>query len=180
MDEFTSILLSTGLGFFGTIIGASVTWWIAKKANVTIVTLKLYEEWNSESMLKARHDVQEVREFFDRDTNTTLDSKFRSILPEHRARIWRIIHFYQKLYVMIDNKQCNKKLIPDLFGETFYWWYLNCFESKLLPSKNRIASIRIRDLKEWLDKNAPKNDVARWIMRETETTKGDYQEKVSL
>lgn len=175
MDEITSILLSTGLGFIGTIIGASVTWWATKKANATAATLRLYEEWNSESMLTTRHAVQEVREFFDRDEKNTLDSRFRSISPEHRAHIWKIIHFYEKLYVMMDNNQCNNKLVPDLFGETFYWWYLNCFEAKLLPLENRISSIRIRNLKKWLDKNASSSEVSRWIKRESETTKSDYK-----
>ena len=136
MNEINNILLSTLLGFIGTIIGASITWWVTKRANVIAATLRLYEEWNSESMLATRHGVQEVKEFFDHDEKNTLDSRFRSIKPEQRAAIWKIIYFYEKLYVMIDNNQCNKKLIPDLFGETFYWWYINCFEAKLLPLEN--------------------------------------------
>ncbi len=175
MNEINNILLSALLGFIGTIIGASITWWVAKRANVIAATLRLYEEWNSESMLATRHGVQEVKEFFDRDEKNSLDSRFRSIKPEQRAAIWKIIYFYEKLYVMIDNNQCNKRLIPDLFGETFYWWYINCFEAKLLPLENRTSSIRIRKLKNWLDKKASPNEILRWKKRELETTKSDYK-----
>jgi hypothetical protein len=171
MNEINNILLSTLLGLIGTLIGASITWWVAKRASAIAATLRLYEEWNSESMLATRHGVQEVKEFFDRDEKNTLDSRFRSIKPEQRAAIWKIIYFYEKLYVMIDNNQCNKKLIPDLFGETFYWWYINCFEAKLLPLENRTSSIRIRKLKKWLDKKASPNEISRWKKRESETTK---------
>ncbi|MCK6583321.1 MAG: hypothetical protein L6Q49_09515 [Anaerolineales bacterium] len=117
MDEVSGVLISTALGFIGTIVGASITWRVTKRASATAATLRLYEEWNSESMLVTRHGVQEVREFFDRDENNTLDSRYRSLSPEQRASIWKIIFFYEKLYVMIENDQCNKKLIPDLFGE---------------------------------------------------------------
>jgi hypothetical protein len=175
MNELENILLSTGLGFIGTIIGASVTWWATKRANATAATLKLYDDWNSESMLTSRHEAQEVKWFFDRDEKNTLDLRFRSLSPETRAHIWKIIHFYEKLYVMIKNNQCNNRLIPSLFGETFYWWYLNCFQAKLLPSENRSASIRIRSLKNWLDKNASHSEISRWIKRESETTKSDYK-----
>ena len=174
MNEMTSILLSTALGLVGMLIVSSVTWWVTKKATATEATLRLYEEWNSESMIATRHTIQEAKEFFDRDEKTPFDSKFRSISPENRAHIWKIIYFYEKLYVMVSNHQCNNKLIPDLFGETFYWWYVNCFESKLLPLENRISSIRIRSLKNWLDKNAAPAEVSRWIKRELESTKSDY------
>ena len=175
MEETTNIFISTALGFIGTVVGASVTWWVTKKASATATTLRLYEEWNSESMLATRHGVQEVREFFDRNEKNNLDSRYRSLNPEQRASIWKIIFFYEKLYVMIDNNQCNRRLVPDLFGETFYWWYLNCFEAKLLPLEYRISTIRIRKLKNWLDKTASPVDLARWMRHEAATTKSDYQ-----
>ncbi|NPA72062.1 MAG: hypothetical protein GXO35_04460 [Gammaproteobacteria bacterium] len=171
MDELTSILLSTGLAFVGTIIGATVSWFATKKSNATAATLRLYEEWNSESMLVARHEVQEVQVLFDRNKETNLDAIFHLIDPKHRAQIWKIIHFYEKLYVMLDNNQCNNKLIPALFGEHFYWWYLHCFEAKLLPSENRISSVRIRNFKNWLDRHASGNDISRWTKRAWKTTK---------
>jgi hypothetical protein len=175
MEEINRIIISAALGFIGTIVGASITWWVTKRASATATTLRLYEEWNSESMLATRHGVQEVREFFDRDKKNTLDSRYRSLSPEQRASIWKIIFFYEGLYVMIENDQCNKKLIPDLFGETFYWWYLNCFEAKLLPLEYRTSAIRIRNFKNWLDRSASPSDVARWKRHEAATTKGDYK-----
>lgn len=174
MEEINNLLLSTCFAFIGWSLGALITRRLVKKDKATATTLRLYDEWNSESMLATRHAIQEVREFFDRDEKNNLESRHRSLRPEDRAGIWKIIYFYEKLFVLIDNKECDEKLIPDLFGETFYWWYRNCFEAKLVPLEYRTSAIRILNLKNWLEEKSPLK-ILEWKKREAATTKSDYQ-----
>ena len=171
MDELTKIIISSVFGFIGVMVGAFITRWMAKRDDATNLSLRLFDEWNSVSMIEIRHQVQEYRDFFDRNRATSLDKTFRSTDPERRAQIWMIIRFYDKLYVMILHNQVNKKLIPELFGDSFYWWFTNCFDAKLLPSGDRIEAIRIKSLMEWFEKNTPLEIQNRWKQRELVTTK---------
>lgn len=91
-------------------------------------------------------------------------------MSEQRAQIWKIIHFYERLFVVVENKLIRRKLVPELFGEHFYWWYLNCFEAKLIPLDYRSSAIRIKKLKAWFDKHAKSDDKARWLARERQTS----------
>ena len=51
MDELTGILLSSGLGFLGTLVGAGIRWWVTNRATNTQTTFDLYREFNSEPLL---------------------------------------------------------------------------------------------------------------------------------
>ena len=105
MDELTKIIISSVFGFIGVMVGAFITRWMAKRDDATNLSLRLFDEWNSVSMIEIRHQVQEYRDFFDRNRATSLDKTFRSTDPERRAQIWMIIRFYDKLYVMILHNQ---------------------------------------------------------------------------
>jgi hypothetical protein len=165
MSNLADVLLSTGIGFVGTMIGAAITWLVTTKATRTQAVFKLLEEFNSEELLLSRHKVQNIKPAFYPPPGETLDTIFREFTTEERFYIWQIIHFYQKLYVAINHKSCDTKLIPELFGETFYWWYTNCFAKILIPMTERDASRRIKNLKIWFDKNSKSEDVSRWVER---------------
>jgi hypothetical protein len=179
MDELSSILLSSGLGFFGTLVGAGIAWWVTDRATNTQTTFELYHEFSSEPLLTSRHKAQNTPSLFDKNANITLDQMFGSLSADERAHIWNIIHFYEKLYLLIKHKQCNTKFVPELFGEVFHWWYLNCFEAKLAPIRDREASIRMRELKSWLEKKTKQEEIVRWIERAQRTAKEPPEEGTS-
>jgi len=180
VDQLTSILLSSGLGFLGTIIGAGITWWVTNRATNTQTTFDLYHEFNSEPLLTSRHEAQNTWLFFDKGNGVTLDDVFGLLSADERAHIWNIIHFYEKLYLLIKYKRCNSALVPHLFGEVFYWWYLNCFEAKLIPLQDREASLRIKELKNWFEKKADREEIARWNERARRTAKRPPQEMFAV
>jgi|YNPBryBLVA2012_1023415.scaffolds.fasta_scaffold64367_1 hypothetical protein len=170
MDELTRILLSSALGFIGTLVGASITWWVTSRVAKTQVVFDLYREFNSDPLLTSRHKAQNSLSLFDKSP-VTLDQMFSTLSADERAHIWNIVHFYEKLYLFIKYKRCDTKFVPALFGEVFFWWYLNCFEMKLIPIQDREASIRLKALKTWFEKKTPKEEIARWVSRAARTAK---------
>jgi hypothetical protein len=180
MDELTNILLGSGLGLLGTLVGAGITWWVTSRATDTQMTFDLYREFSSEPLLISRHEAQNTSSLFDKNASVTLDNMFGSLSANERAHIWNIIHFYEKLSLLIKHKRCNTKLVPELFGEVFYWWYLNCFETKLIPIRDREASIRMRELKGWFEKKTEREEIARWAERAQRTAKEPPQEALPI
>ncbi len=61
MDELTSILLSSGLGFLGALIDAGITWWVTDGATNTQTTFDLYRELNSEPLLISSTTTRTVK-----------------------------------------------------------------------------------------------------------------------
>jgi len=169
MDDFYTVLLNASIGFIGTIIGAAITWLVTNKAAKTQAVFKLLEEFNSEELLLSRHKVQNIKAIFHSAPGETLDTIFGELTAEERFHVWQIIHFYQKLYVAIKHNRCNTDLVPELFGETFYWWYENCFTKVLIPMTERDASIRMKNLEAWFDNNSESENISRWTERAKNT-----------
>ncbi len=65
--------------------------------------------------------------------------------------VWKIVYFYERLAVALRHHQVSAKLAPDLFGDAFNFWYLECFETKLVgiddPTAQHILELRTQ-LKE--------------------------------
>jgi hypothetical protein len=120
----------------------------------------MHREFNSESMWKARVDggnlVLQAPE-------QTLDQLDQSDNPAARD-IWIVIGFYQRLALALMNKQINEELLPDLFGDTFVWWFRNCFEKQLEPTGWESWQ-RMEYLKTWLAKKAKPEDFRAWEIR---------------
>jgi hypothetical protein len=79
------------------------------------------------------------------------------------------------LWVAIKYGQVKNKLIPELFGETFIWWYLICFERQYLPAYNHFQGRnQILDLKNWLDTHSDKSVMHVW----KQIALKDYEQRI--
>jgi hypothetical protein len=80
------------------------------------------------------------------------------------AEVWTVVRFYQRLWIAVKFKQVRLELVPELFGDVFYWWYILHYADRLVHLPYQSAQ-QIKDLKEWFDHNAPKPLLKTWIER---------------
>jgi hypothetical protein len=158
-------------GFIGGLIGPLLNFlnlllivYIAVSLNPsqskTQLTLDLHREFDSESMWKARTDGGK---FVLQNPSQTLDQLNRSDNPGAR-NIWMVIGFYQRLALAIKNRHIDERLVPELFGDTFIWWFRLCFEKQLEPTGWESWQ-RMEYLRNWLAKKADLEDFLVWEKR---------------
>jgi hypothetical protein len=139
-------------------LSAFISWLISSRNNQTKLVFDLHTEFNTKEMYEARR----VADKFLKDHS---DINFKEIYEKYDEKdsrpIWLVVRFYERLWLIIDNNQANLELIPKLFGETFYWWYINSFKEQLLPISIQ-ASDHIKNLKNWIDKKAEEKDRKEW------------------
>jgi len=109
MDELTRILLSSALGFIGTLVGASITWWVTSRKN-------LKGEWFQCTVEQVRAAIVAVREGQLFEEQRSLDFTMR---PEQGAAVEKTMAYF-KAYRRENNKPphflWNAKM---RFGKTF-------------------------------------------------------------
>ncbi|MEY3304966.1 MAG: hypothetical protein ACK5RE_01055 [Pseudanabaena sp.] len=155
----------------GTIVGGFISWIANVYQNKSQATFDFHREFDSEVMNRSRiladHLIKKV-------PNLMLDEMYEKY-PEESFHIWQVINFYRRLWVAIKYGQVKNKLIPELFGETFIWWYLICFERQYLPAYNHFQGRnQILDLKNWLDTHSDKSVMHVW----KQIALKDYEQRI--
>jgi hypothetical protein len=147
MADVTANILSA---LFGTLVGAALAWLVGRQQHKLTLTLEMHREFNSADMLGVRYRAGELLE-----KNHTLDLREMQAALGKTALldVWRIIRFYERLWLAIKKRRVLRREIPGLFGEIFDWWYLQSFHRQLLPLGIRVS----RDIEAMHD----------WILRRT-------------
>ena len=78
--------------------------------------------------------------------------------------LFDVMHFYQRLWVVIRHRQISKKPTVDLFGEIFVWWFVVVFRQQLLSS-NWQAAGDILALYCWFERATSKATWTQWNAR---------------
>jgi hypothetical protein len=98
---------------------------------LNVVAVDLHRKFNTPLMLVCRSaGVDLVLEKPER----TFDVLLKEELPKKAANVWVVGAFFQRLVLAIKYSQVDEKLIPDLFGDVFIWWYDCCYETHLQPT----------------------------------------------
>ena len=144
----------------GTLVGGFISWIANSYQNKSQATFEFHREFDSEVMHKSRILADQLVK---KNPGFTLYEIYEKY-PEESFHIWQVINFYRRLWTAIKYNQVQAKLIPDLFGETFIWWYLICFEKQYLPAYDRFgAPKQILKLKKWLDMHSDKSAMNEWV-----------------
>jgi len=130
---------------------------LEERARKTSVAFEMHREFNAESMLRVRTDAGKLAF---KGSYHTLDKLDQSTHPD-AAKLWTVIHFYDRLSLAVTHRQIDKDLVPDLFGDTFVWWYRHCFKDQLQPTGWE-SWLRIDDLMKWLKENTRPEEFKRW------------------
>jgi hypothetical protein len=121
-------------------------------------TYDLHREFNTETMMLARLSAGKLIG----SNGVALDLMEED--PEGAARIWAVVAFYERLWFSIQADRIDDSLVAPLFGNIFYWWYLNCFHTRL---RNRgWEHLKHMDqLWNWICSHASKTELDDWTER---------------
>jgi hypothetical protein len=140
------------------LLGAALAWLAGRQQHRLTLTLDMHREFNSADMLGARYRAGELLE-----SNHTLDLRAMraSLGKDTLLDVWRIIRFYERLWLAIRKRRVVRREIPGLFGEIFDWWYRQSFRHQLLPLDIQ-PSRDIAALHEWILKRTAPADLESW------------------
>lgn len=151
-----------GISLVSALFGAAISYLITRHLNRVNTTFELHSDFNTTEMLDHRIKAESCISKYSNLTYSEIElehgreDEFRSLCV--------VIGFYQKLWLAIKYRRVDTKLIPELFGEIFYWWYLVSFEEKLVPIDWETAS-SITELKKWIDKRVDQKKIQQWRRR---------------
>lgn len=148
-------------GILGTLLGSFIAWLTSDRHAKMQTTLELHREFNSGEVLKSRRPADRV---FAKYMDQTYD-QFSSLLePEEYSHIWNVIHFYQRLWIVIKHKQLVNSMAPDMFGEVFMRWYIPYFEKMIVQHpKGWSTGKNIGELKKWFENNSDRANFEKWV-----------------
>ena len=151
------------------LFGAAISYLITRHLNRVNTTFELHSEFNTTEMLGHRIKAESCINKYSNLTYTEVELKHGQ--QEEFRSLCVVIAFYKKLWLAIKYSRVDKKLIPELFGEIFYWWYLVSFKEQLIPSDWETAS-SINELKKWIDKRVDQRKIKQWSRRPMIYAKG--------
>jgi hypothetical protein len=156
----------------GTIVGAFISWLANNYQNKLQTTFEMHREFDSDAMYKSRILADQL---IKKNPNDTLDKIYEKY-PEESLHIWQVISFYIRLWLAIKYRQVKLELVPELFGDTFVWWYVVCFEKQLTPVyRHSQARRQIVDLINWFNIHSSKSKLSEW----TQHALKDYEQRVA-
>jgi hypothetical protein len=151
-------LLQAFVGLLGTLLGALIAWRVAVRIARQNLTFEMHKEFNgkemSEHRVRAQNFVLQHRSRTFAEISST--EKVDDLVP-----IWNVMRFYHRLAVVVRHRRVSHKLVPELFGGVFVWWYEVCYRTMLLPTGWESAR-EIDWLYGWLKKRASKAQWERW------------------
>lgn len=124
------------------------------------VAFDLHREWSAEGMLVTRTRAGKLLSYYP-GSISQLEAQGD---PDEAARLWVVLNFYVRLGRIIESDQIDLKLVPDLFGDTFYWWYRRFKEKKLDKTEWESWEV-ISRLRTWFENRVPAPQADQWERR---------------
>lgn len=153
-----SELVAALFGLVGTCVGGATSWFANQKLNQVSLAFEMHSEFsNSECSLARSKAYNMLNQYPGKDFD-----EVSSIEGEAADSMWFIARFYQRLWLALKYKKIKAQLVPELFGEVFYHWYLMHYEEKLVSLPYQIGE-NIKELKTWFDKHTPRQERSRWV-----------------
>jgi hypothetical protein len=165
-------LVSAGAGLLGTLVGAAIAWLAGRRQRRLEMAFGMHREFHAPEMTHSRNmGGSTVRAHHSQNYN----SMRRNLTPDETQHVWNVMYFYQRLWLAIKYGNIYKRHVPEMFGENFTWWYLESYETQLVPLDWQ-ASRHVAALMKWIEDNADEVELARWrerARRMDEPTRGD-------
>jgi len=138
----TSILTA----ILGAFIGTTFTNYYRKTTDKSKLTFDMHAEFNSSEFTKHRKNADKlVSEYPDLSY-----SELSKIDMENSISLYAIMRFYQRLWLGIKYNRADRKLIPELFGEIFLYWFFISFERNLINKSDWSTINNLESLHYWL------------------------------
>lgn len=166
----------------GTAVAAGLAFWFAfKQFSIQAShsdesakidrTYSLSKEFNSSAMFRARGAADKIIEAHPTKTY----SELYELLSEKESNyVFLIPRFYERLWFLVDADRLDPKMVCEMFGSIFLWWYVVSFDSQVLPLNWELGA-RLKKLYEWFRANADGKEFSKWLKDAQE----DQQRRVS-
>lgn len=157
-EEHMDLFRVLGAAAFGAVLGASIAWIVDRHKAQVATSFTMHREY-----FDALVEVREAAARFiatHRDHGTLADL-WKTEQAADMECVWRIVYFYERLWVAMKYRYIKRKLVPDLFGYAFNYWYEECFEAQLVGVDDPTAR-HIADLRQLLVKMVDQTEVDRW------------------
>jgi hypothetical protein len=155
------IVVSIGAGLVGTLVGAVAAWFAGRAHHRLETTFAMHREFHSPEMTRSRNLAGQTVA----DHRSCSFAEMRATLPpDVTQHVWNVMYFYQRLCLAIRFRDVYGSHIPEMFGETFCWWYSTCYEHQLVPLDWQ-AGRHIKWLMDWIERHAYKDELEKWRMR---------------
>lgn len=154
----SELLVNLLVGIMGTLIGAGLTSFFEIRRRRVDTTLTLFSEFNTPAMLNTRHAAADKAE-----AEPGIDfAALRQLIGRNGMQeLWAVEAFYQKLWLLMQQNQVHKDLVPTLFGDRLAWWVRNHFEHRLFGLDSSPAR-DIAQLWRWMQRAAPTSQRQKW------------------
>jgi hypothetical protein len=152
------VMVNIVSALFGTLVGAALAWLGGRQRHKLSLTLEMHREFNSPAMLAVRYRAGALLE-----ANHALDLRELQAALGKTALVdvWRIIRFYERLWLAIKKRRIPRREVPGLFGEIFDWWYLQSFRRQLLPLGIRVSK-DIAAMHDWILMRTSRSELESW------------------
>lgn len=122
------------------------------------MTFDLHRELHSADMTKARYAAAELLAEYENLDYAQLREEVGALAI---SDLRRVIYFFQRLWLALENGALQDEYVPRLFGDTLSWWYMTSFESKLCSTTVE-AGRDIEKLWKWINANASEQQRKLW------------------
>jgi hypothetical protein len=154
-------LVSVGAGLIGTVVGAGIAWLVSRKQHRLETVFAMHREFHAPEMTRSRNFAgKTVRDH----QSESFDVMRRKLSPQETQYVWNVMYFYQRLWMAIKYKSIHESYVPEMFGETFCWWYVKSYGYQLVPLDWQ-ASRDIAALMRWIERHADQTELGRWRSR---------------
>lgn len=144
--EILATLIAAIVGVVGGLAGVGIGVVLQQRSNRVRAALDLHAEFNNAEFSHARPRAAILL----KENPAATFGNITAVSPIDAPYAWLVVRFYQRLWISIKYRYVAPALIPELFGNIFFWWFYLHFETKLLPLDYE-TSRHIADLKKWFD-----------------------------
>src|SRR5690349_18759239 len=117
------------LAAIGALIGGLISKYLNRNREKVLLTFEMHRELNSYEMSIHRRKADNLIKLFP----LTLYSELAHKNDTDSISVFVLLRFFQRLSQSIKYNQIKKKLVPDLFVDTFYFWYYISYEKNVIP-----------------------------------------------
>jgi len=153
-----SAIVSVGVGLLGVIIGSASSWLLVWRQHQLSTVLDLHREFNSGQLARSRHVASKL---VAQNPAKTYLELYQKLSVEDMADVWAVVYFYQRLWLLVKHRQIQRKYVPELFAENFYYWLTVSYESQLMPLDLPVAR-QVAAFRNWMDRRTTELERQQW------------------
>jgi hypothetical protein len=132
------MLASLVVGLLAAALGAAVGAVLTQRTSRRNTQVRTAFEMHGE-YFQSLIDSRDLATHFLQDHRGDLAKYWRGPEAKEMRPLWDIVYFYERLWAALENGYLSRKLFPELFGDSFNWWYVMCFEHQLKPEDDPIG-----------------------------------------